>query len=107
MNHGTVWQRVDFFKKEDGDPSSISWKEYMTMCFGGSYNVNDVNSYLLKLNNDDIQIFKGGYFIMNLTYRMSQDRYAHDVFKTGDVKFENNKYTSGFTDTMIPCRLSI
>jgi len=107
INQGVWWQKVDSYKNSDGEPSSLSWKEYLTFFARTSFSWTPYDEVYLELNNDNLMLFKGGYFIMNLTYKMSKYPTAHEPKKTGDDKYFKNKYNTGFTDTWIPCRLAI
>lgn len=106
--NGAWWQNVDYYKDSDGEPSSNNWKKYLT--FWGKAPVAFTLEYqtpYLSLKKNPNLIFKGGYFIANLTYKMSAHPTAHDVLKTDGSKFEKTKYNDGYDNTWIPCRLCI
>lgn len=104
---GAYWQKVDSYKDEDGEPSTLRWKEYLTFYDNAIYKV-DAN--FLSIKNKEMVIFKGGYLIANLTYKMSGHHLAHNVKTTKALNstydnFTKTKYNDGFKDTWIPCRL--
>lgn len=100
---GVYWQKVDSYV--GAEPSSIKWKTYLTMVDKGG--MWDFLSPHLKLKNKTLNIFKGGYFIASMNFKLSSHLLAHDVLKTSDEKYSNTKFGAGFKDTLIPCRLSI
>ncbi len=102
LNACAFWQRCDFYKIEDGEPSSFKWSDFLTF-----YNSSFGDNAYLTLKKKTQMLFKEGYFILNLSYKMSKYPYAHNIKKTSDDKFFNNKYNDGFDNTMIPCRLAV
>ena len=103
---GVVWQKYDSYITEDGEPSSLSWKTCISFLRPPSY-WNVFSSTFLTLQNGEYSLFKGGYFIINLAYRMSSSFFPNDVIKTSDEVYSNTKYGAGFTHTLIPCKLMI
>lgn len=105
ISSGVYWQKVESYKNNDGEPSSINWKTYLTFLDTGTM-LNLFTPYL-RLKNKEINIFKGGYFIVNLKFKLSRFKYAHDVLKTSDEQYSYTKFGAGFKNTLIPCRLAI
>ena len=113
---GVFWQKYADYKTND-EPSNLDWKTCITWCYD-SGNYYPIYSYpSIELQKKPTMYFKGGYFVVNLTYRMSTYNKANEIFKTTcwdsnqnkeiEEVFTNNKYSLGITDTRIPCRLSI
>lgn len=113
---GIFWQKYADYKTND-EPSSLDWKTVITWCYD-SGNYFPIYSYpSIELKKKPTMYFKGGYFVVNLTYRMSTYNKANEIFKTTcwdsnqnktiEEVFTNNKYSLGIIDTRIPCRLAI
>lgn len=100
ITDGTFWQRCDSYKKEDGEPSSNNWREYLSFICKVAVKTMYIRP-LLSLNNNQIMLFKSGYFLLNLRYKYSTENIAHDVINSPQIKYPSNK------DTLIPCHLSI
>lgn len=106
ISTGVVWQKYDNYVTEEGEPSSLSWRTCIS--FLEKYdNFWRNNSIRLMLQNGEYSLFKGGYFIINIAYRMSASFLPNDIIKTSDEVFSNTKYGSGFNHTTIPCKLYI
>lgn len=103
---GVVWQKYSDYITEDGEPSSLSWKTCVS--FLQAYNIISASrKTLLTLKNGEYPLFKGGYFIINIAYRMSGSFLPNDIIKTSDEVYSNTKYGAGFDNTMVPCKLYI
>lgn len=103
---GVVWQKYSEYTTEDGEPSSLSWKTCVS--FLQAYNIISASrKTLLTLKNGEYSLFKGGYFIINIAYRMSGSFLPNDIIKTSDEVYSNTKYGAGFDNTMVPCKLYI
>lgn len=115
---GVFWQKVDSYKTEDGEPSGLNWKTYLTMVDNGMFILYQPQ---LKLNSTKTMILDGGYLILNLRYKFSTDKRAHDVIKsmynsstfgscsdlcwTSDTdRIGNDNWPN---NTLFPCRLTI
>lgn len=110
ITKGAFYQKTDSYKDVDGDPSSIDWETHLTFVdkqFADSYSLDP----MLMLKNKGLVLFKGGYFLLNLTYRMSKHVMAHDILSQGDSGYTGIKYHAQhgwkYSNTMIPCRLSV
>lgn len=110
ISRGAFFQKTDSYKNSDGEPSSINWDTYLTFVDKKFADIDSDNA-MLELKNRDIILFNGGYFLLNLTYRMSKHILAHDVLSQGDVDYTNIKYHTQYgwkySNTMIPCRLAV
>ena len=113
---GIFWQKYADYLTSD-EPSTLDWKTVITWCYS-SGNYFPIYSYpSIELMKKPTMYFKGGYFVVNLKYRMSTYNKANEIFKTTcwdsnqnktiEEVFTNNKYSLGITDTRIPCRLAI
>ena len=103
---GVVWQKYSEYTTEDGEPSSLSWKTCVS--FLQAYNIISASrKTLLTLKNGEYSLFKGGYFIINIAYKMSGSFLPNDIIKTSDEAYSNTKYGAGFDNTMVPCKLYI
>ena len=115
---GVWWTKADDYKTEDGEPSSLNRKTYITMVGGGLLGTTPY----LQLRNAKTMILDGGYLILNVNYKFSTDYRPHTAVKS----MYNNPQTFGScssltwtsnTDhigadnwpdnTMFPCRLTI
>ena len=104
ITNGVFWQKCDSYLAEDGEPSSLNWRSYLTFAQTNSYKWDDK---LLSLNKKGIVLFHGGSLIANISYKLSGHLLAHDILKTSDEVFSYTKYGAGFKNTLFPCRLSI
>ena len=103
---GVVWQKYSDYTTEDGEPSSLSWKTFVS--FLQAYNmIGASRKTLLTLKNGEYSLFKGGYFIINIAYKMSGSFLPNDIIKTSDEAYSNTKYGAGFDNTTVPCKLYI
>lgn len=104
---GVVWQKYDNYATQDGEPSSLNWKTCISFLQNFNGSSLGFKTICLMLLNGEYSIFKGGYFILNLSFRLSGSFFPNDVIKTSDEAFSNTKYGSGFAHTIIPSRLYI
>lgn len=109
-NESCYIQKVCDYKKNDGEPSSLNWKTFLT--FTGYYNKfsSSYNRYL-RLLQKNIQVLKGGYFIVNCSFKLTKSFLAHDILGELDANYKEAKYADlnywFFQNTMIPCKLMI
>lgn len=110
ISRGSFFQKTDSYKNSDGEPSSVDWKAYLTFADKQFAGLDDSNA-MLTLKEKGIALFNGGYFLLNLTYRMSKHIQAHEALSQGDTEYTNIKYHTQYgwkySNTMIPCRLSV
>lgn len=104
ITNGVFWQKCDSYLAEDGEPSSLNWRTYLTFVHKSLYKWDDK---LLSLNKKGTVLFRGGSLIANISYKLSEHLLAHDALKTSDEVFSYTKYGAGFDNTLFPCRLSI
>lgn len=108
---GVVWQKYADYITDDGEPSSISWKSCVSFIENHKNEKNEdvIGIIRLRLKNCEYGSFKGGYFILNLTYKMTTSNLPNDVVKSlhGDEKYKYSNSTGNFGNTMIPCRLKV
>jgi hypothetical protein len=106
--NGTFIQKCCSYVKEDGDPSSLDWKTYLT--FLDTYYKRYRNT-MLKLINKNYLVLKGGYFLINMTFKLSKNRLAHSIISQSDTNYLNvkyhNQYGWKYTSTLIPCKLQL
>lgn len=102
---GAFWQKCDSYNNSGGEPSSISWKSYFS--FIDSVSFLNIYDPFLSLKSKSIGIFKGGYFIIDLAFKLSSNFLAHDILHSSNEVYSWTKFGAGFTDTLIPCRLKI
>lgn len=115
---GIFWQYVDSYNKEDGEPSSLNWKLYLTMAAKPS----TIILPSLKLNSTKTMILDGGYLIINMKYKFSTDYRAHSVVRSmydssetfgscRDLTWNSDTDNIGNgnwpNNTLFPCRLTI
>lgn len=104
---GAVWQKYSDYTTEDGEPSSLSWKTCVSFLQAYNNMIGASRKTLLTLKNGEYSLFKGGYFIINIAYKMSGSFLPNDIIKTSDEAYSNTKYGAGFTHTTIPSKLYI
>jgi hypothetical protein len=115
---GVWWSQVADYKVEDGEPSSLNRKKYITMVGGGLLGITPS----LQLNNTKTMILDGGYLIINVNYKFSTDYRPHTAVKsmfnnaqtfgscstlTWTSNTDNIGYDNWPNNTMFPCRLTI
>jgi hypothetical protein len=113
---GVVWQKTADYLTEE-EPSSLDWKSTLSFIMEDGNYMDNLYYQMFSLKKQPLQMFKGGYFIIDMTYRMSQHKKANTVlneqsYHTYDRKyinevFSNSKYGTGFQNTRIPCHLDI
>lgn len=103
----SFWQKVDYYKSDE-EPSSLNWATYFTM-YNNSIigNLFNDTTFMLELIENPEFICNGGYFIVDMQFKLSKHKLAADCLKTSDQTYSNSSYSSGFTDTLFPCRLYI
>lgn len=116
LTEATFWQKVDSYKDDDGEPSSLSWKTYLSFIGDGF-----MLPYL-ELANIKKVILNGGYLIINMRYKLSTDARPHSVVKSmfdssstfgtcTDLKWTDNPDYIGVAnwpnDTMFRAKLSV
>jgi hypothetical protein len=112
VDFGAFFQKNDSYKTADGEPASLSWTDYLTMAgekftlFGQPPIKPDWGSFLSLVGSDRV-IFKGGYFIINMNFKLSQNAIADDSILSNDAVYYDGKYSTGFKDTKFACRLKI
>ncbi len=108
LGAGAIIQRYDSYIKAE-EPSTLSWKNVLTF-------IRNLNSYTasagfnystVRFNtSNSISFFKGGFFILDLTYRLSRYIYPHNCMQDNDLKYLNTD-NGKFADTTFPCRIAI
>lgn len=96
---GSYFQRAAYYETEE-EPSSLSWTTYLT-------SVKGLTDLIIKSKNENFFCGKNGYFIIDLKYKFTDTWNAAGCLKTSDETYTNNKYTTGFTDTMFIAKLHI
>lgn len=96
---GSYFQRVAYYETEE-EPSSLSWTTYLT-------SVKGLTDLIIKTKNDSFFCGKNGYFIIDLKYKLTDAWNAAGCLKTSDETYTNNKYTTGFSDTMFIAKLHV
>ncbi len=110
--YGAFFQKTSNYKTVDGEPANVTWTDNLTMA-GDKYvligvaPVKPTWESFLSLNNTEMVIFKGGYFIINLDYMFSQSPIASDLTTSTDATYYSGQYSAGFKDTRFACRLRI
>lgn len=102
---GVYWQKCDSYLYDNGEPSSLNWKDYLTFAHTNTFFKPDIT--LLSLNAKGVVLFRGGVLIANISYKLSKHLLAHDALKTSNEIYSNTMFGAGFKNTMFPCRLSI
>jgi len=108
---GSFFQKNDSFKNTEDEPTSLNWTNYLTMCNSQLPLFADdkpKDSFLYVNKYEDI-IYKGGYLILNMDYKLSNTVIADDNLDvTGTtVNYSNSKYSAGIYPTKFACRLKI
>ena len=114
---GMIWNRATQYNVADGEPSSISWKNYLSIM---NWQLSGYAPYI-SLRKRPTMIFDGGYLIVNMTYKLSTSRFPHDAVRSQYDSFEaQGYYDKVWSDnpdyignglwpnyTMFPCLLKI
>lgn len=113
---GVVWQKTSDYITEE-EPSSLDWSPVLSFIMKEGNYFDTFYTELLSLKKRPLQMFKGGYFIIDMTFRMSQHNRSNNVLneqsyhrydrKYFNEVFTNSKYGTGFQNTRIPCHLDI
>ena len=112
VTYGAFFQRNDSYKTEDGEPAKLNWTDYLTLAgkkftLFGQADVKPDWGTFLSLKDRKQLIFKGGYFIINMDYKLSQKSIANDSIQSSDAVYYDGKYSAGFKDTKFACRLKV
>ena len=100
---GTTWQKCIKYKVDE-EPSSLNWDTYLSLLHGynGSKPYGQIEDCFLKYNQDvaKLNVFEGGFLIVNMNYRFSfyfnpLDEFQYESVHRGDF------------NTLIPARLRI
>ena len=105
ISPATVWQKVADYETSE-EPSSLNWKTNISFIQTGGL-LGGFEYQYLSLKAKPFVIYKSGYLIVDIKYKMSEHNKANDCLKTSDEVYSNTKFGAGFKNTMIPCRLSI
>ena len=108
----SLWQKEASYKTDEV-PSSLNWETYLT-AYNDGKNPEGESGTLARINFDIVRqknindvICNGGYFILNLDYKLSTSLYASECIKSGEYKYETKTYNYGIPDTKFPCKLQI
>nr|WP_302830105.1 hypothetical protein [uncultured Bacteroides sp.] len=112
---GAFFQKNDSYGTDSPEPSSLSWEKHLTFVkkkLGFDVNIGGRHTDYLSLNKKDNILLKGGYLIIDFSFKLSQSYIADDGYKSPNskavyVNTENNKYSAGYDDTMFYCKLKI
>lgn len=95
---GSFFQKMASYRKEDGVPSSLNWTDYLTQ-FHSQTAGYDKSIWFTKKS----QIFKDGYFIIDLEYMLSRSPYP--LLK--EYVDKDTKFIGTFKDTKFRTKLQI
>lgn len=103
----SFFQKAASYKTEE-EPSSLDWKDYLTAYNWGNQVFQSRSDFLItKPKGTKNVVCRGGYFILNLDYKLSNTPYANECFKTSDQKYDDDKFSYPLEDTKFPCRLYV
>lgn len=109
---GSFFQKNDSYNANDSEPSSLSWESCLTFVKRSLFSVSigERHTPFLSLNKKNNILLKGGYIIIDFSFKLSQSYIADDSYRSPNneavyVSTENNKYSAGYSDTMFYCRL--
>lgn len=103
---GTVFQKADSYKNEDGKPSTLDWNDYLTMILTNQFQVIPYLKPNLQIEKKN-QIFKGGNIIIDINYMLSQTPIVTDKEGSSDAVFYDGQYSAGIKDTKFKSKLQI
>lgn len=83
---GCFWQKTDSYDINEGVPSSLNWKTWLTMTY--SPLIMGLSLPNIQLNKTKTMILDGGYLIVNLKYKFSTDIRAHSVIHSKNAHDE-------------------
>lgn len=101
----SFWQKVADYPTEE-EPSALDWTTYFTMYNNGVINTSRYICQTYPINDINL-ICNGGYFILNMDYKLSGDYKANNCLKSSSQTYSATSYGTGFNDTLFPCRLYI
>lgn len=94
---GSFFQKMASYRKEDGIPSNLNWTDYLSQfCMSVGC---DKSIWFTKKS----QIFKGGYFIVDMEYMLSRSPYP--LLK--EYLYKDTKFIGKFKDTNFRTKLQI
>ena len=116
ITSGVFWQKYTDYLSEE-EPSSLSWNSCLTVVMDSGNYFDNYQIKWFELMNRPTLMLKGGYMIIDMSWRMSIYNKANEIFKSWarndyDKRWEmevftNSSYGTGFEDTRIPCHLDI
>lgn len=105
VSYASFWQKVANYETAE-EPSSLDWTTYFTM-----YNdmlLSNARFVCQTYPKKDINLIcNGGYFIINMDYKLSSSFKANDCLQSSDQKYSSTRNGTGYNNTLFPCRLYI
>lgn len=107
----SFWQKVDEYPSKEV-PHKLDWTTYLTVYNDGKENTQESpnNRYqfdIVKPKEYDDFIGDGGYFILNIDYKFSENILANDCLKSHDDVYIDRDSAQRIYPTRFPCLLSI
>ena len=106
ITKGTIFQKSCSYKIEDGKPSSLSWKNYLTMIETGDNVPYYPTEYSVKITQKNTT-YKNGYFILDIGYLFSESPIPDYNEDATDITFYNRTTPEIAERTYFSCRLQI
>ena len=106
LPYASFWQKVAHYETDE-EPSSLNWTTYFTMYDSGdTFSTAQFICQTYPKENINL-ICNGGYFIINMDYKLSGNYQANDCLQTSSQKYSSTSYGTGYNNTLFPCRLYI
>lgn len=110
--YGSFFQKNDSYKTADGEPSSISWDDAVTLAEPyysgmGMLPVYGQREFEALSYTKNYVIFKNGYIIINFNYLFNNSSFFADTYTDKEVAYSNTKFSTGFDNTKFMCKLMI
>lgn len=110
--YGSFFQKNDSYITADGEPSSINWKDAVTLAepyYSGSGILPIIGTKEFKAlsYSKEYVIFKKGYIILNFNYMYNNSSFFEDTSADKDISYSSTKFGTGFDNTKFMCKLKI
>lgn len=116
ITSGVFWQKYTDYLSEE-EPSSLSWNSCLSLVMHDGNYFDNFQIKWFELLKKPTLMLKGGYMIIDMSWRMSIYNKANTIYKSWArddygkkwvmETFSNTDYGTGFEDTRIPCHLDI
>lgn len=112
ITYGSFFQKNDSYKTADGEPSSISWEDAVTLAEPyysgiGLLPMWSISEFKALAYTKEYVVFKNGYIILNFNYMFNNSSFFADTYIDKEVTYSNTKFSTGFNNTKFMCKLMV